>query len=90
MDTGSGAPAGAPAPGPRRTGLERITEITVVGGDRYSVDGDVKAVEAAILDAARGSLMGFAWVVEAETGERIGLNPEHIVMLRDVASSSGI
>jgi hypothetical protein len=69
--------------------LERTTEITVVGGDRYSVDGDAKAVEAVILDAARGSLMGFAWVVEADTGAKIGLNPEHIVMLRDLAPLSG-
>jgi hypothetical protein len=69
--------------------LERITEITVLGGDRYRVDGDSKAVEAIILDAARGSLMGFAWVVEAETGAKIGLNPEHIVMLRELASSFG-
>jgi hypothetical protein len=69
--------------------VEHITEITVVGGERYRVDGESKAVEAIILDAARGSLMGFAWVVEAETGERIGLNPEHIVMLRDLASATG-
>jgi hypothetical protein len=68
--------------------VEHITEITVVGGERYRVDGEAKTVEAIILDAARGSLMGFAWVVEAETGERIGLNPEHIVMLRHVASST--
>jgi hypothetical protein len=69
--------------------VEHITEITVVGGERYRVDGEAKTVEAIILDAARGSLMGFAWVVEAETGEQIGLNPEHIVMLRDLASATG-
>ena len=69
--------------------MEHITEITVVGGERYRVDGEAKAVEAIILDAARGSLMGFAWVVEADTGEQIGLNPEHIVMLRDLASATG-
>jgi len=74
---------------PSRLSVKQITEITVVGGDRYSVDGDTKAVEAIILDAARGSLMGFAWVVEAETGEQIGLNPEHIVMLRQLGSPSG-
>jgi hypothetical protein len=67
--------------------LALITEITVVGGDRYTIDGDVKAVEAMILDAARGSLMRFAWVTEAETGERIGLNPEHVVMVRDLTVS---
>jgi hypothetical protein len=58
------------------------TEITVVGGDRFSVEGDVKVVERAILDAARGSIMELAWLVEAETGERIGVNPECVVILR--------
>ena len=43
------------------------TEITVVGGDRFSVEGDVKVVERAILAAARGSIMELAWLVEAET-----------------------
>ncbi len=61
-----------------------FTEITVVGGDRYRVDGDTKDVERVILDAARGSLMDFAWMTEAETGEPIGFNPDHVVMLRAV------
>lgn len=61
-----------------------VTEITVVGGERYRVAGDAQEVEAMILDAARGSLMNLAWMVEAETGERVGLNPSHIVMLRAV------
>jgi hypothetical protein len=58
----------------------------LLGGDRYRVDGDVKDVERMILDAARGSLMEFAWLVEAETGERIGVNPECVVMLRALRS----
>jgi hypothetical protein len=59
-----------------------ITEITVLGGDRYRVAGNASEVEAIIVDAARGSLMSFAWLVEAGTGERVALNPEHIVGLR--------
>jgi hypothetical protein len=66
--------------------LTPITEIIVVGGDRYRVQGDVSAVEALIADAARGSLMDFAWMIEAETGQRVALNPEHIVMLRGLQS----
>jgi hypothetical protein len=61
-----------------------MTEITVIGGDRYRVEGEAKDVERLILDAARGSIMQLAWVVEAETGERIGINPECVVMLRAV------
>jgi hypothetical protein len=62
--------------------MTSTTEITVVGGDRYQVEGDATAVERTILDAARGSLMELAWLTEAETGERLGINPESVVMLR--------
>ncbi len=58
------------------------TEITVLGGDRYRVEGTAEDIERAILNAARGSIMEFAWFDDADTGERIGINPEHVVMLR--------
>jgi hypothetical protein len=67
------ASAGPPPP---------VTEITVVTGERYRVQGDVKDVERSILDAARGSIMELAWLVETETGHRLGVNPECVVMLR--------
>jgi hypothetical protein len=62
--------------------LTLTTEITVVGGDRYRVKGDAKDVERTIVDAARGSIMELAWLVEAETEERIAINPECVVLLR--------
>jgi hypothetical protein len=62
--------------------MPTITEITLLGGDRYRVEGDAGAIERKILDAARGSIMELAWMVEADTGERIGINPECVVMLR--------
>ncbi|HEY5428712.1 MAG TPA: hypothetical protein VIK04_06300 [Solirubrobacteraceae bacterium] len=58
------------------------TEITLIGGERLRVIGDPKAVESAILAAARGSIMELAWVTEVNTGDRIGINPEHVLMLR--------
>jgi hypothetical protein len=61
-----------------------ITEISLTGGQRVRVEGDAKRVEAQILSAARGSIMEFAWMTEAETGERIGINPEHVLLLRPV------
>jgi hypothetical protein len=64
--------------------MRRVTEITVVGGDRYRVQGDVRDVERKILDAARGSLMEFSWLVESETGENLAINPEWVIMLRAV------
>jgi len=62
------------------------TEITVLGGDRYRVAGAPEEVERSILDAARGSIMELAWFIEERTGERIGINPECVVMLRAPAS----
>ena len=55
-------------------------------GDRYHVEGDAKRVERTILDAARGSIMQLAWLTDAETGEDLGINPEHVVMLRTASS----
>ena len=63
-----------------------VTEITVVTGDRHNVQGDVKDVERIIVDAARGSIMELAWLVQAETGDRLGVNPECVVTLRALAS----
>jgi hypothetical protein len=60
------------------------TEITLVTGDRYRVESDLKSVERIILDAARGSIMQLAWLVEVDTGEDLGVNPEHVVLLRAV------
>ncbi len=66
--------------------MPSTTEITVVGGDRYRVEGDAKDIERMILDAARGSIMELAWMVDAETGMRLGVNPECVVLLRALDS----
>jgi hypothetical protein len=80
-------------PGARRAIHDRLiwavttmSDITVVGGTRFRVEGSVEEVERLILNAARGSIMELAWLTEAETGERIGINPEHVVLLRAVVS----
>lgn len=62
--------------------LVPVTEITLSGGERLRVEGDPHQVESAILSAARGSIMELAWMTEADSGQRIGLNPEHVLMLR--------
>ncbi len=64
------------------------TEITVSGGDRYRVEGSPKDVERLVIAAARGSIMELAWMVDADTGERIAVNPEYVVMLRGVGPQS--
>lgn len=58
------------------------TQITLVTGDSYRVDGEVKHVERIILDAARGSIMQLAWFTEAETRDDLAVNPEHVVLLK--------
>lgn len=67
--------------------MTSITEITVVTGDRHRVQGQAKDVERTILDAARGSLMQLAWLVEAESGERLAINPEYVLTLRAGAAT---
>jgi hypothetical protein len=62
----------------------RTTEIAVLTGDRYHVEGDARDVERIILDAARGSIMQLAWLTEAETGEALAINPKHVVTLRAI------
>jgi hypothetical protein len=66
--------------------MTSATEIALVTGERYRIEGDPKDVEQIILDAARGSIMQLAWVVEAETGEDLAINPEYVVTLRAAGS----
>lgn len=62
------------------------TEIRLATGDCYRIEGNIKEVERTILDAARGSIMQLAWLVEAETGVDLAVNPDHVVALRPVVS----
>ena len=62
----------------------RTTEISLVTGERYHVEGDVKDVEETILDAARGAIMQLAWFIDADTQDDLGVNPEHVEKLAAV------
>ena len=59
-----------------------VTEITLASGERLRIEGSIQDVEAAILGAARGSIMEFAWLTDAESGQSVGITPEHVLMLR--------
>lgn len=65
------------------------TEIVLTGGERITTEEETKVVESAILSAARGSIMELAWVIDARTGDRVGINPDHVVMLRELAPGAG-
>jgi hypothetical protein len=58
------------------------TEITVVGGALFRVEGSARDVEQRILSAARGSLMELVWLTDLEAGGPVGINPDHIVAVR--------
>lgn len=58
------------------------TEVAVATGDRYRVEGTLKEVERIIVDAARGSILQLAWLVEADTGADLAVNPDRVVTLR--------
>jgi hypothetical protein len=62
------------------------TEILLVNGTHCRVEGKAEDVEHQILDAARGSVLELAWFTETESGQRIALNPDHVVLLRAVSS----
>ena len=58
------------------------TEITMIGGEHLVVEGSPNDIEAAILSASRGSLMDFAWLTEADTQTKVGINPDQVLLLR--------
>jgi hypothetical protein len=62
--------------------MASTTQITVLGGECYRVEGEAKDIERLIVDAARGSIMQFAWLTEAQTGESVAINPECVVTIR--------
>ena len=68
--------------------MSSTTELTVVTGDRYRVEGETKHVEQVILNAARGSIMQLAWLVDTETGEDFAVNPDCVVILQAADSQA--
>ena len=58
------------------------TKLMLVTGEGLAVDGSVKNVAKQLEDATRSSAGALAWFTESATGEEIGLNPAHVVMLR--------
>lgn len=58
------------------------TEITLLTGERYEVQGSLQEVESTILAAARGSIMQLAWLTERKNSAAVGINPASIVALR--------
>lgn len=64
-----------------------LTDILVVGGQRFCVRGAPEEVEVKILEAARGSILQLACLTEAESGSYLALNPAHIVAVSATKSA---
>lgn len=58
------------------------TEIRLVNGDVFAVEGLLDWVEKQLSDAARSGQGRLAWFEEHGTGDSIGLNPAHVAALR--------
>ncbi len=65
------------------------TEIVLTGGERLRVEGDAKRAETAIVSAARGSILELAWLTDARTRRPVGLNPDHVLMIRALDDGDG-
>ncbi len=65
------------------------SEITLSTGDRREVEGTPTEVEAMIVGASRGAIMQLAWLTDALSGERIAINPDHLVALRAAEPPTG-
>jgi hypothetical protein len=59
-----------------------ITQLTVVTGESYEVEGSLETIETELVDAARGSFLQLAWLTERKTHAPVGINPASIVSLR--------
>jgi hypothetical protein len=64
------------------------TDITVVSGEHYRVEGTTKEVEVRIVAASRGSIMELVWFKETPGGQPLAINPEHVVALRPGAEET--
>jgi hypothetical protein len=58
------------------------TEIRLLSGDLFMVEGTTAEVERALSDAARSGQSRLAWLREFGRGEPIAINPAHVIVLR--------
>jgi hypothetical protein len=68
------------------SGRLEATEITLITGERYEIQGPPEEVESTILSASRGSIMQLAWLTERASCAPVGINPACIVSLRAVSA----
>jgi hypothetical protein len=62
------------------------TTISLATGETLEVSGSLDEVAKRLEDATRSGAGTFAWVDEAASGERVGLRPAHVVLVRTTDS----
>jgi hypothetical protein len=58
------------------------TKLVLVTGEQAEVEGELEAVGRLLQDAARSASGTLAWLKESATGETLGVNPVHVVTVR--------
>lgn len=57
-------------------------EIGTIDGGVISAEGSLDEIEKKLSDAARSGRSRFAWLTDGNTGQPVGVNPDHVVSLR--------
>ena len=65
------------------------TDLLLTTGERLPVRGTLEDVQKRLQDAVRSSPGSLALLTEATTGEQIGVNPAHVVSIRQAEESDG-
>ena len=63
-------------------------KVTLLNGQIVEVEGDIGEVEKLLSDAARSGHARFAWLIEHDSGERVGVNPDQVLTLRSGKSAA--
>ena len=58
------------------------TELRLLNGDVFTVEGSLEEVEKRLSDAARSGQSRIAWFTEHDRDGEIGVNPVHVAILR--------
>lgn len=59
------------------------TRLLLTTGEWVAVDGPTDDVTRRLEDASRSTTGTLAWLKEADGGQAVGVNPSHVVMVRD-------
>jgi hypothetical protein len=65
------------------------TTLLLATGETLEVKGPLEQVAKLLENAARSSAGTLAWFDEAQAGERLGVNPVHVVSTRRAGGSPG-